>query len=104
MKVIFHVDELGKWELTLKNVVNFFKAEPDADVQVLANVEAVSYYAEEGNVEELKNSGAKFYACWNALKAHEIEEDSLPEFIEIVAAGVVELVKKQNEGYAYIRS
>ncbi len=45
-KVIFHIDEIGKWKLVLGNVSNLLYAieNEDYDVEVLANSEAVKYY------------------------------------------------------------
>lgn len=102
MKVIFHVDELAKWDLTIKNVNNLLAAKPDATVEVLANAEAVKYFITD-EAEELASLGATFLVCGNALKAHEISEEDVPSFLEVVPAGVVELAKKQDLGYAYIR-
>lgn len=102
MKVIFHVDEMQKWELTLKNVKNFLAEIPDADIEVLANSEAVKYYTYD-DANKLSLIDAKFLACKNALNSNKISTDDIPNFVKIVPAGVVELAKKQEMGYAYIR-
>lgn len=103
MKVIFHIDELKKWPQVLTNVSNFLKEIEDADILVLANGEAVRFYKEEKDLSKLKDMNAKFLACRNALNANEIKEDEIPNFINTVSAGVVELAKRQEEGYSYIR-
>ena len=41
--------------------------------------------------------------CANSIKHLEISVDELVPEAEIVPAGVSELVKKQNDGWAYIR-
>ena len=48
-KVIFHVNELSKWEATLANVSNLLVdlANEAVEVIVLANGEAVRYYEAE---------------------------------------------------------
>ncbi|MDO5026450.1 MAG: DsrE family protein [Tissierellia bacterium] len=102
MKVIFHVDELKKWDLTLTNVKNFLTEVSDANIEVLANSEAVKYYISD-QADQLEAIGAKFLACRNALNSNQIAEENLASFIEVVPAGVVELAKKQAMGYAYIR-
>lgn len=103
MKVIFHVDQIERWELTVKNVNNFLNEVPDATIEVLANAEAVEYYTDADKVSELEKLNAKFLVCGNALKAHDIEQERIADFIEVVPAGVVELARKQDAGYAYIR-
>lgn len=111
-KVIFHIDELNKWKLLLGNVSNLLNS-MDNDklyVEVLANSEAVKYYdasqdlnADINTMESLNKKSVKFVACNNALIAFDIKKDNIFDFIDIVPAGVVELVKKQSEGFVYIK-
>lgn len=111
-KVIFHIDELGKLKLLLDNVSNLLDAIDNKSyhIEVLANGEAVKYYDTTQNIdadidtlEKLANRSVEFIACNNALRANHIDKDSLLKFVGIVPAGVLELIEKQNEGYAYIR-
>ena len=105
--VIFHVDEMTKWELTLKNVANLLE-QTQLCVEVLANSAAVSGYVSSQNpliasMQQLDAQGVRFVACNNALKGLGIDRASLPEFIKVVPAGVLELVERQAEGFAYIK-
>ncbi len=108
--VIFHVDETAKWELTLKNVVNLLDQAGDTTfcVEVLANGEAVQGYVLPKNpfaaaMQKLDARGALFAACNNSLNALKIDRSSLISFVKVVPAGVLELVERQAEGYAYIK-
>ena len=79
MKVLFHIDELNKWDMTVanvKNMINFSKEnEEKIQIEVVANGEAVfrfkrnedanSKYALE--FENLVNNNVKIVACNNAL-------------------------------------
>ncbi len=107
LKVIFHVDEMDKWDLTIGNVKNFVLARPDANVEVLANGEAVKAYSLNGThideLEDLIKLGVEFYACNNALNLFRINLGEISSQIGVVPAGVVYLAEKQMEGYAYIR-
>ena len=111
-KAIFHIDQLSKWKLLLTNVSNLVSAinNKKFHIEVLANAEAVKYYdttqdldADNNTMEVLNSKGVEFIACNNALNAHYIEKGNLVSFIDIVPAGVLELVEKQGEGYAYIK-
>jgi intracellular sulfur oxidation DsrE/DsrF family protein len=111
-KVIFHIDELSKWNLLLKNVSNLLNAIADDafSVEVLANAEAVKYYdtnadldADVKTMEALNRKGVNFFACNNALMANNIEKSNIIHFVDTVPAGILELVIKQGEGYAYIK-
>jgi uncharacterized protein len=111
INVIFHIDELSKWKLTLKNVSNLLHGIDieESNIEVLANSEAVKFYInEERNTEitamkELNRKGVRFVACNNALNSYSIKKEDLIHFIEIVPVGVLELAIKQKEGYAYIK-
>lgn len=111
-KVIFHIDEIDKWKLLLGNVKNLTEAieREEFNIEVLANAEAVKIFKSDETLEvnitlmeKLHHKGVKFVACNNALKANEINVEQLFDFIHIVPAGVLELVEKQSEGYAYIK-
>lgn len=111
-KVIFHIDEISKWKLLLGNVSNLLKGLDNEKlyIEVLANSEAVKYYdinqdldADINTMEGLNKKGVNFAACNNALMAYNIKKDNIISFVNIVPAGVVELVKKQSEGYIYIK-
>ena len=110
LKAVFHIDEMSKWSLLLKNVRNLLQAATDALlVEVVANAEAVKFYAmSDKNMQteelyKLSGEGVRFVACNNALHAFEIDRAQLFAFVQIVPAGVLELIERQTEGYAYIK-
>ena len=113
-KVVFHVDEVSKWKLTLVNVKNFLEDIADAEysIEIVANAEAVIIFADNraenteelvGEMKFLISKGVTISACRNALRANVIAERSLPEFISIVSAGVTRLAILQRQGYSYIK-
>ena len=112
IKVVFHIDEMPKWKLLLNNVANLMKSFDETDVktiEVLANSEAVKAYAEDrfGDtllaMDHLAKQGVRFVACNNALNRLQIAKEKLYPFVDIVPAGVRELVDRQMDGYAYIK-
>lgn len=111
MKVIYHVDESPKWKLCLANVKNMLtyyqQNHEEYQIEVLANGEAVEQYLKDTeyclDFEQLSSQGICFTACHNAMNAHHIELNDLLECIRVVDAGVVELVLRQSEGFAYIK-
>ena len=54
-------------------------------------------------MERLSNHNVKIIACRNALRANAISEDVLPIFITVVPAGITRIIKKQSEGYSYVK-
>ncbi|WP_003542409.1 DsrE family protein [Desulfotomaculum nigrificans] len=110
-KVLFHVSDNEIWPKALTNIRNFIKdvGPGGAEIEVVANAAAVAaYYNNEKadmiqQMAELAGQGVRFIACRNALKAHSLDENLRPSFVEVVPAGITEIVKKQSAGYAYIK-
>jgi len=123
-KVLFHVNESGRWERVLVNIANFLNdvGQGNADIEVVANGEAVSVFGNRcllagadgkccgtasgslvEQIKELSEKGVNFVACRKALESQSIDEDSLPNFVTVVPAGITEIARKQAEGYAYIK-
>ena len=115
MKVIYHIDNNSKWKMVLENVKNMIKTGNELGekftIEVLVNADAVIALQEQVAInsklylefQELSTEQVVFAACKNALKKFAIEDEKLISFVTIVPAGVIELTKKQLEGFAYIK-
>lgn len=110
MRVVFHIDEMNKWNLVIGNVKNTISYCKENNikygVEVVANSEAVKGYLTNYEVEGisyLQNLNVEFVACNNAIKKYGLKLEDLISDITLVPAGIIELVLKQQQGYAYIR-
>lgn len=108
LMAVFHVDETAKWSLALTNLENVLNevGQDKAKLELVANAEAVKGFLEvslASRMNGLTSRGVRFVACRNALKAFGMENTPLPAFVEVVPAGVVELILRQSDGYAYIK-
>jgi intracellular sulfur oxidation DsrE/DsrF family protein len=54
-------------------------------------------------VEQALKEGVKIVACENTMKAQNISRDTMLPNIGYVQAGIVELIKLQAAGWAYVR-
>ena len=110
-KVIFQVSDAdpGKWNLALNNARNVLT---DLGADKVA-IEIVAYGPGIGmlkmdstvgpRVADAMSKGVSIVACENTMKNTKLtREDMLPK-IGYVDAGVVELMRRQKEGFAYIR-
>jgi intracellular sulfur oxidation DsrE/DsrF family protein len=101
MKVIFHVDEPEKWQLALENVRNFLNAEPEAEIEVLANSAGVKFYIQGASANdlfaELVGEGVRFAACNNALRKFGYRSEDLPEALLLFRLELVELAARQKK-------
>jgi intracellular sulfur oxidation DsrE/DsrF family protein len=110
-KVVFQVSDSdpGKWGLTLnnaQNVQNDLGAET-VDLEIVVYGPGIGMLKLESpmaqRIASALKSGVKVVACENTMKAQKlVHADMLPS-IGYVPAGVVELMQKQQQGYAYIR-
>lgn len=111
-RVVFQVSDADpkKWALTLNNVKN---VQQELGAQQIV-IEIVVYgpgigmllaEAEIANrVIDAMQAGVAVLACENTMRAQHLARDDMIEKIGFVAAGVVQLIKRQAEGYAYIRA
>ena len=112
-KVVFHID----WEkeerliMALNNITNLLKAvsPEEAAVCVLANGGAAKLFQRERafqyapDIQRLSQQGVRFLVCSNSLNNFGIAQEDLVAPCEAINAGIVELIRLQAEGYAYVK-
>lgn len=110
-KVVFQVSDAdpAKWSLALNNVKNV-QQEIGADK---SEIEIVVYGPGIGmlkagspvaaRVDEAKKAGVAIVACQNTMASMKLTEVDMLANTSYVPAGVIELMHKQKDGYAYIR-
>ena len=109
--VVFQVSDSlpEKWNLALnnaRNVQNFF-GKNNVDIEIVTygpGVDMLKFESEVGErIGQALADGVKIVACENTMKSKKlVKADMLPS-IGYVPNGVVELIKKQKEGWGYIR-
>jgi intracellular sulfur oxidation DsrE/DsrF family protein len=110
-RVVMQVSDAdpGKWNLALNNARNLQADLGAANVEI----EIVAYGPGIGmlkadsvtanRVDEALASGIKVVACENTMQAQKLAKaDMLPK-VGYVSSGVVELMQKQQQGWAYIK-
>ena len=99
----------SKWNLALNNAKNLQADLGAANVEV----EIVAYgpglamlkkgSAVATRVDEAVVSGTKVLACENTMRNQKVEKAEMIHDIGYVGAGVVEIMQKQQQGWAYLR-
>lgn len=110
-KVLFHLDEgaMSKWKLVLANIENLLAdLGEEAEVELLTNAEGVGIVYKQpnpftGKIENLASQGVIFAVCGNTVKQFKLPQEFLLECAKVVTSGVGEIVRKQAEGWIYIR-
>lgn len=110
-KVVFQVSDgdAAKWNLTLNNAKNVQQELGASKVQI----EIVAYGPGIGmlkddstaanRVSEAIQSGIEVVACENTMRSQKLTKADMNKSVGYVSAGVVELMRRQSEGWAYIR-
>lgn len=110
--VLVHIDEREKWPMVISNVHNmlnyYAKTNESCHIEIVANGQAVLDYKTDAVKDKealalLAKEHVILMACNNALTGLNVKADELLDFITVIPAGVVELVEKQYEGYAYLK-
>ncbi len=108
-RAIFHLHREEKGEIAISNMVNLIKdlGEENVSVELLMNGTGVKIMLEDEEyvrkIDYLKNKGVKFNVCSNSLEGLDISEEDLLEGFEKVDSGVGELVRKQENGWSYVK-
>ena len=110
-RIVVEVNVPGKqaYEIVLGNIANLRKAlAPDpVEIEVVCEGRGVDMLLQSGPVTKrilsAEKQGVKFAACKNTLKFRRIDPKHLIKGVSIVPAGVAEVVKKQEQGWSYLK-
>jgi uncharacterized protein len=110
-KVIFQVSDNDprKWNLALNNVKNVQDdlGKDNVEVELVAYGPGLPMLKLESEVSnrigDALAQGVKIMACENTMLNTKLKRDDMLPNIGYVKAGVVELMEKQQAGWAYIR-
>ncbi len=102
-------DDLKKWNAVLGNIRNI-RAELGARRVAFAVVVigaglgmATAESLSANGVQEAQAEGVRFVACGNSMKAQALAKDDLLDGVEVAAAGYVEIIRLQQQGWSYLR-
>ena len=102
-------DDLAKWNLTLNNVKNIQSelGAANVDIEIVAYGPGISMIRIESPVSERVREGitarVRVVACKTTLSNQKLTEDDMLPALVYVPAGAVELMVRQQQGYAYLR-
>ena len=111
-KAIFQVTDAdeAKWNLVLANVRNLQRgteASGGVDVEIVAFGPGITMLKQgspiAARVSEAVGNHVKVVACKNTMAASHLSESDMLTDIGFVPSGVVEVMHKEQQGYAYIR-
>jgi intracellular sulfur oxidation DsrE/DsrF family protein len=110
-KVVIQVSDAdpGKWNLALNNARNLQAdlGAANVDIEIVAYGPGIGMLKIDstvgGRIDEATAAGVKVVACEITMKGQKLARADMLNGIGYVPAGVVELMSRQQQGWAYIR-
>lgn len=110
-KVVFQVSDgdSAKWNLALNNAKNVQQelGAGQVDIEIVAYGPGIGMLKADATISnrvaDAAQSGIQIVACENTMTAQKLSKTDMHAAISYVPAGVVELMKRQGQGWAYIR-
>ena len=110
-RVVMQVSDAdpGKWNLALNNAHNLQAdlGPGNVEIEIVAYGPGIGMLKSEsvvGNrIGEALGSGVKILACENTMRGAKLAKDDMLGGIGYVGAGVVEIMQRQQQGWAYLR-
>ncbi len=104
-------DEISHVLSSASNVIKFY-GQDKCEVAIVCYSRGIkallkkSYFFDKDiqrRVRSLMTYDVEFIACGNTLRTYKMEKKELIEGVEVVTAGIVELIERQKSGWTYIR-
>ncbi len=110
-KIVIQVsdNDPAKWNLALNNAKNLQDdvGAANVDIAIVAYGPGIGMLKLESptgsRVADAMKANVRVVACENTMRAQKITKDDMLPAISYVPAGVTEIMKKQGEGWAYLR-
>jgi intracellular sulfur oxidation DsrE/DsrF family protein len=99
----------GKWNLALNNARNLQAdlGASNVEIEIVAYGPGIGMLKSDsvvGNrIGEALGSGVKVAACENTMRGQKLQKSDMLGGISYVGAGVVEIMQRQQQGWAYLR-
>jgi uncharacterized protein len=111
-RAIFAVSDADpqKWNLTLGNMSNAIEGfgADSVDIELVVYGPGIAMLKKDSVVAArlagALKAGVRIAACQNSMRGFNLEAADLVPGVAPVPSGVVELIRRQHAGYAYVRS
>jgi intracellular sulfur oxidation DsrE/DsrF family protein len=110
-KIVFQLTsaDTTAHKMLMKQLSNILSVAPETKIEVVCHGPGLSMLVAEksivaGQIKASAEKGVDFAACRFSMKERNVKEEQLMQNIRIVDAGIIEIVDKQNAGWAYIKA
>ena len=110
-RVVIQVSDAdtAKWNLALNNARNLQTdlGAKNVDIEIVAYGPGIGMLKIESpvanRIAEARDAGVRILACENTMNGQKLVRDDMLPGIAYVPAGVVEIMQRQQDGWAYLR-
>ncbi len=110
-KIVIQIsdNDPAKWNLALNNAKNLQDdvGAANVDIAIVAYGPGIGMLKLESptgsRVADAMKANVRVVACENTMRGQKLSKDDMLPAISYVPAGVTEIMKKQSEGWAYLR-
>ncbi|MGH8832978.1 MAG: DsrE family protein [Polaromonas sp.] len=110
-KIVIQVsdNDPARWNLALNNAKNLQDdvGAANVDIEIVAYGPGIGMLKLESpsgaRVADAMKANVKVLACENTMRGQKLTKDDMLPAISYVPAGVTEIMKRQGEGWAYLR-
>ncbi len=111
LKIVFQLtsnDSLVH-KAVIRQFKNILKEDPTVKLAVVCHGPGIEMLMKEKTVvypsiQELSKKGVEFVACENTMVEKKMEKIQLVDGLKYVKAGIIEVAKRQQEGWSYIKA
>lgn len=111
LKIIFQLttDDTLAHKALMKQLSNITSVEPGVQIEVVCHGPGLtllqkSKSTQKAKVAEFANKGIAFKACEFSMSERNVPKEDILDEAGFVKAGIVHIVRKQREGWNYIKS
>lgn len=96
-------------KMLIKQIKNILSVAPDTKIEVVCHGPGLNLLIAEktivfSQITEIQALGVDFAACQFSMKERNVSDEQLINSARKVEAGIIEIVDKQNLGWAYIKA
>lgn len=102
LKVIFHLNDEERLTTAYNNIMNTIKENDKIQIELLINGSAASLVVSNEQIIKLVEI-INVTVCNNSLNSLDIGLHQIISKVQVVPSGVVELIIKQADSFAYIK-
>lgn len=110
-KIVFQLTsaDTNVHKMLVRQLGNVLAAAPNSKIEVVCHGPGIAMLTTKQTivhpkVSELKGKGIEFMVCENTLKEKKVTKEEIIPEAAFVKAGIIEIVRKQEEGWSYIRA